>query len=484
MSGIGHYARMAPEATAIVTAGSVTTFAELDERQRSLGGLLADLGVRRGDRIAVLAHNRPELLEITGGALRCGIIPVPVSPLLTPRETRYLLEDSGARWLFADRSFPVHPGLEGVVTFGDAYERAVTEASLAKGVADVALGRPMHYTSGTTGQPKGVWVEPHDAEQASAILDDFRRLWGLTSDDVFLGCAPLSHSAPHRFALRTLETGGTLVLQAGFAADEALAAIELFGVTSSFMVPTHLERILALGERTLRRHDLSTMRLLVHGGAPIREATKRKVLELFPPGSVWELYGTTEGQGTRIRPDEWLRRPGSVGRALPGAAILILDEDGRLLPAGATGQVWIKDPRAERFRYWEDDGKTDSAWHVGAFTAGDLGHLDGEDYLYLTGRAADTIISGGVNVYPEEVELVLLEHPSIVEAAVYGIEHPDLGEQVAASIVLSDRSELDRDELVGWVRRRLAGPKRPRQLRIVRSLPRTPTGKLLRRPPD
>ena len=484
MSGIGHYARVAPEATAIVTTRSMMTFAELDERQRAVGGLLAGFGVRPGDRIAVLAANRPEILEVSGGALRSGIVPVPVNPLLTRREVRYLLEDSGARWLFSDRPESIHPGLEGVVTFGDAYERALAEASPAREAADVSLGRPMHYTSGTTGQPKGVWVTPHDPEDAAAVLEDFRRLWGLTSEDVFLGCAPLTHSAPHRFALRTLEAGGTLVLQEAFAADEALAAIELFGVTSSFLVPTHLERMLGLGERALRRHDLATMRLLVHGGAPIRDVTKRAVIDLFPAGSVWELYGTTEGQGTRIGPDEWLRHPGSVGRALPGATILILDEDRTALPREAVGEVWIKDPRAERFTYWGDEEKTAAGWHDGAFTAGDLGRLDAEGYLYLTGRAADTIITGGVNVYPQEVEVVLVEHPSIAEAVVYGTDHPEWGEQVAAAIVLADDAMLDRDELIAWVRSRLSGPKRPRQIRIVKELTRTPTGKLIRRAPD
>ncbi|MDP9232939.1 MAG: AMP-binding protein, partial [Actinomycetota bacterium] len=298
MTGIGAFARETPDVPAIVALGNTISFGELDSRQRRLAGALRSGGVGEGDRIAVLSANRPESLEVTAGALRAGIVPVPINPLLTPAEIAFLLEDSGARWLLTDRATERDPDVERVITFGDAYERCLHEAAPA-GVADVTRGRPMHYTSGTTGQPKGVWAPLQSVPDATSVADNFIDQWELRPDDLHLVCSPLPHSAPHRFALRTLEAGGTVVLQPRFEAEEALATIDLLGITTTFMVPTHLERILALGYK-LARFDLSSVRLLAHAGAPIREETKRRVIDLFPPNSVWEFYGSTEGVATRI----------------------------------------------------------------------------------------------------------------------------------------------------------------------------------------
>lgn len=480
MGGIGGYARATPDAPALVTLARRLTFAELDERHRRLAGLLLGSGLRPRDRIAVWSSNRVESLEVTTGALRAGIVPVPVNALLTPPEATYLLEDSGARWLFADRPVEPPPSLERVVSFGDAYERCLHEADLAD-VADYALGRPMHYTSGTTGAPKGVWVEPAGEAAAAETSQDFAEQWALTSDDVHLVCSPLAHSAPHRYALRTLEAGGRVVLQSRFEARETLAAIELFGVTTTFVVPTHLERIFSLEPKVLKRHYPASIRMLIHAGAPIRDATKRRALELFPDGSVWEFYGSTEGGATRISPEEWLRKPGSVGKPRAGAAILIRDDEGEPVPAGEVGVVWVRDPHAERFSYWGDDAKSRAAWDGDAFTVGDLGRLDEDGYLFLEGRRHDTIISGGVNVYPQEVEAVLSEHPSVADCAVYGREHEEWGQEVCALVV--PEGSFDPEEVRSWARERLASFKVPRHFDVVDELPRTATGKVLRREP-
>jgi acyl-CoA synthetase (AMP-forming)/AMP-acid ligase II len=464
----------------MVTLARRLTFAELDERQRRLAGLLHEGGLRPRDRIAVWSSNRVESLEVTTGALRAGIVPVPVNSLLTPSEAAYLLEDSGARWLFTDRAVEPVPGLERVVSFGDAYERCLHEAEVAE-IADYALGRPMHYTSGTTGSPKGVWVEPVNDAAAAEISGDFAEQWGLTSGDVHLVCSPLAHSAPHRFSLRTLEAGGSVVLQRRFEAQETLAAMELFGVTSTFMVPTHLERIFSLEPKVLKRHYSTSMRMLVHAGAPIRAETKKRAIDFFPQGSVWEFYGSTEGGATRISPEEWLSKPGSVGTPRPGAAILVRDDDGVPVAQGEVGTVWVRDPHAERFSYWGDEAKTRAAWNGDAFTVGDLGRLDEEGYLFLEGRRHDTIITGGVNVYPQEVEAALAEHPSVAECAVYGREHPEWGQEVCVLVV--PEGDLDADELRTWARERLASFKVPRHVEVVDELPRTATGKVLRRGP-
>jgi len=428
--------------------------------------------------VAVLSANRIESLEVTIGCLRAGIVPVPVNRLLTTPEISYILEDSQARWLFTDH--PVETLQVGtIVTFGDAYERLLHEAPLAS-LGDYARGRPMHYTSGTTGKPKGVWVEPYDDEEAKRRSEAFRNLWQIDETDVHLVCSPLAHSAPHRFALRTFEAGGRVVLQGRFEAAETLAAIDLFDVTTTFMVPTHLARIFALGERGLARYDLSSMRMLIHAGAPIREATKRAAIDAFPAETVWEFYGSTEGQATRISSREWLERPGSVGRALPGVELIVRTGSGDIAPPGEAGSIWIEDRDAERFRYWGDESKTKKAWRGDAFTVGDIGYVDQDGYLFLTGRRDDTIISGGVNVYPVEVESVLAEHPAVREVMVYGAPHEEWGQQVRALVVAQPELPLDPELLRTWARERLAVFKCPRVIEIVDELPRTATGKLRR----
>lgn len=481
MSGIGGHARSRPDATAIVSMGGSVTFAELDDRHRRLAGALTAGGLAEGDRVGILSRNSVAALEVMTACLRAAIVPVPVNPLLSERELEYVLEDSGSRWLFTDRPVDPLPDLEQIVTFGDAYERVLQEADPVE-ICDHARGRPMHYTSGTTGVPKGVWVRPYRPSRAAQVCDDFIAYWGLVASDIHLVCSPLAHSAPLRYALRTMEAGGTVALQSHFDPAETLAAIDLFNATTTFVVPTHLERILALGSAARRRHDLSSMRLLIHAGAPIREETKRATIEAFPEDSVWEFYGSTEGQATRISPREWLRKPGSVGTPRGGAEILIRDREGREVGAGEVGTVWVKDPKIDRFQYWGDRRKTRAAWRAGAFTVGDLGYLDEDGYLFLTGRADDTIISGGVNVYPQEVEAVLSHHPAVEGVMVYGVPSDEWGEEVHAAVVCSD--DLDEETLIDWSRERLAGFKRPRAISFVDELPRTATGKLKRRPPD
>lgn len=480
MDGIGARARSSPDSVALIAPGTSMTFGELDSRQRSVAGALNSDGVRPQDRIGIYSSNRIESLEVSIGALRAGFVPVPINPLLTAPEVEYLLEDSGTKVLFTDRRVEPTPSLEQVITFGDAYERYLHDA-IPLDISDLALGRPMHYTSGTTGSPKGVWVEPHTEARALSLSQAFRQLWDITASDIHLVCSPLAHSAPHRFSLRTLEAGGSVVLQSKFDPQETLAAIELFGVTSTFMVPTHLERLFAEGRRVLARHDLASMRLLAHAGAPIREQTKRETLEVFPEDAVWEFYGSTEGQATRISTDEWLARPGSVGRALPGGEVVIADNTGSELPPGEIGWVWVCDPSGEQWSYWGDASKTRAAWSEDAFCVGDLGSLDADGYLYLAGRGDDTIITGGVNVYPLEVENVLASHPSVSEALVYGTLSEEWGQEVRALVVPAPNQPLDADLLREWARERLAGFKCPRVIEIVDDLPRTPTGKIQRR---
>ena len=480
MTGIGGRSQAAPDHPALICGDRSLSFGELDDLHARLAGFLDAASFTTGDRVAVLAANSVELLVVTVGCLRTGVVPVPISPLLTERERASLMKDSGARLLFTDREPDIPAPIERVVPMAGLVEdlRGHEPAS----IADVTLTRPMHYTSGTTGRPKGVWVEPTDEARAAARSEAFRAEWGMTEADVHLVCSPLTHSGPHRFALRTLEAGGTVVIQERFEASATLAAIERHRITSTFMVPTHLERVLALEAPELRRHDLSSMRLLAHAGAPIRRVTKERAMELFPTESVWEFYGSTEGGFTRLSSREAIAHPGSVGRPGEGASIEIRDRDlGALLEAGEVGVVWLRDPRTELFEYWGDEAATAAAWDGDAFTVGDLGHLDGDGYLYLVGRPGELIISGGINVYPREVEDVLMGHSEVSEALVYGAADPEWGQQVRAMIVPATGSQLDPETVRKWARARLAGPKCPREIALVVELPRTSTGKVLRR---
>ena len=485
MPGIGERARSTPDAAALVQGTRSVSFALLDERQHQLAGAFRGGGLKPRDRVAIWSANRIELLEVSTAALRCAVVPVLIHSALTPSEASYIIEDSAVSWLFTDRTVDNLPSIERTVTFGDAYERLLHESKQAN-LADFLLGRPMHYTSGTTGKPKGVWVSPVGDSKAATISDDFRRLWGLTDEDIHLVCSPLTHSAPHRYAGRTLEAGGTVVLQDKFSPEETLAAIELFSVTTTFMVPTHLERIFQLPPKTLRRYDLSSMRLLVHAGAPIREETKQKAIDLFPRGSLWEFYGSTEGQVTRISTDEWKRKVGSVGKPPHGVEVLISDDDHQPLPPEEAGNIWVRPADdSERFSYWRDERKTRAAWRGDSFTVGDAGWLDEDGYLFLTGRKHDMIISGGINVYPQEVEETMNQHPAVAEALVYGAPHPEWGQQVSAMVVPAFGQPIDPESLKDWLRERLAAYKCPRSIEVVDELPRTPTGKLKRiRPQD
>ena len=382
MSGIAHWALDTPDAPALLTMGGVTTFVELEQRQRLVAGWLRSENMTEGDRVAVLAANRVELLELTGAALRSDVVPVPLDPALSEAAIAYAVEDSGAALLVADRLIETAPELTRVVTFGDAYERCLHDAAPID-IASHTSTRPMHYAPRNSGPPRGVWVAPRSPTDAAASSDAFGSAWGLAPGERHLVCSPLSQPTPHLFATRTLEAGGAVVLRPRFEPTDTLAAVELFGVTSIFLDSAELERIMAL-KGALMRHDLSSLRLVAHSGSPLPEAIKRRAIELFPQDSVWELYASTEGVATRISSHERLLKPNSVGVPAAGARIVIRAPDGHELPPGETGEVWIEDPSAERFEYWGDPAATAATWRAGAFTTGDLGRVDEDGYLFLT----------------------------------------------------------------------------------------------------
>jgi long-chain acyl-CoA synthetase len=409
--------------------------------------------LRPGDRVALLQPGSPAYVDLVIGLLSAGIFPVPLDPRLTAAERNRILSDVAPR-LVVDTPEQLDSLLQ------DVPERA------RRGLP---LGRPMHVTSGTTGRPKPVDSGALTRDEAEALLAEERSLWGFVADDVNLVLSPLHHSAPLRFAMGTLLAGGRIVVPGPFDPVAITDAIERERPTSMFCVPTHLQRLFAHWDRS-GTPDLSSFRLVAHAGAPCPPAVKRRLVDLFPDGSSWEFYGATEGQFTACRSEEWLERPGTVGRARQRRS-LSLDDD---------GTIWCTVPDHARFTYFGDPAKTASTWRDTpdgrAFTVGDVGRIDDEGYLYLDGRRTDLIITGGVNVYPLEVENALREHPGVEDIAVFGAPDDDWGHRVCAAVVGS----ADEAELAAYARERLSPPKRPKTWTFLDDLPRTSTGKVRR----
>lgn len=417
--------------------------------QRRVAGALAEAGLRSGDRVAFRLEGSQELVAAVLGALRTGVVPVLLDRAAAAPETAYLLQDA-------------EPAL--VVDTPEAL--ATLLAGPEADLAPVPLARPMHYTSGTTGRRKGVWSGVLAQEAADALVQEERVLWGFGPDDVHLVVGALHHSAPLRFATGTLLAGGAVEVLPRFSVEAALAALERVRPTTSFCAPAHLQRLLEAVDAGSPLPSLDRFRLLAHAGAPCPPALKARLLALFPPGSVWEFYGSTEGQFTVCDPELAVSAPGTVGRARPG----------RRLSTDPDGTVWCTVPPYARFSYWRDEEKTARAWRGDAFSVGDVGRLDEDGLLWLDGRREDLVITGGVNVYPLEVELVLGACPGVRDVAVFGRPDERWGQRVCAAYVGSATPA----ELAAWAAERLGPAKRPKEHHRLPALPRTVTGKVRR----
>jgi long-chain acyl-CoA synthetase len=403
-------------------------------------------------RVALLVPGSPAYAELVIALLRRGVFPVPMDVKLTPSERAELLAD-------------LEPAL--VVTTQEQLEELL--AQTRSDATGPPLGRPIHLTSGTTGRPKGVFSGLLEPAAAEALLAEERDLWGFRADDVNLVLSPIHHSAPLRFAIGTLLAGGRIITPGPFDPEAVTAAIRQHRPTSMFCVPAHLQRLFMHWEDH-GAPDLTSFRLVAHAGAPCPEWVKRRLVEEFPDGSTWEFYGSTEGQFTACRSEEWLDHPGTLGRARPGRTMTVDDK----------GHLWCVVPAHARFTYFGDPGKTAAAWRETdagpAFTVGDLGRIDEEGYVFLDGRREDLIISGGVNVYPAEVERVLGEVAGVEDIAVFGVDDDQWGQRVCAAVV----GPVERPALEAHAREHLAPAKRPKAYHRLDALPRTPTGKVRR----
>jgi acyl-CoA synthetase (AMP-forming)/AMP-acid ligase II len=497
-----HLTRIAertPDKPAVVMAdGSRTvTYAELDRRSRQVAGLLRARGLGVRDHVAILMGNRPEFLEVAWGAQRCGLYWTPVNWHLTAEEASYVVADCGARALFAApetaelaAAVVSHcPEVESAFTVGGArdgladYARALDAVS-AEPAPEEVEGSYFFYSAGTTGRPKG--IKPGHAfppfGTGRPIDHRLAGSFGFGPDSVYLCPAPLHHAAPAGWSMGTQRHGGTVVLMERFDPLACLRAIERFRVTHAQFVPTHFVRLLKLPEEQRRAFDLSGLEVVVHAAAPCPVEVKRRMIDWLGPKLI-EFYSGSEAVGmTIIDSADWLAHPGSVGRAARGV-VHIVGEDGRELPAGEIGTVSFSG--GGTFEYHRDPEQTAKAIDErGWATLGDLGHLDGDGYLHLADRRTDLVVSGGVNIYPAEVESALVLHPAVADVAVLGVPDAELGQTVLA-VVQPAPGEVAGPELaealIAHCRRSLAGFKCPRAVEFATKLPRLPTGKLLRR---
>ncbi|MEV6302357.1 acyl-CoA synthetase [Actinoplanes sp. NPDC051861] len=495
MTGMWNIAHRSPQLAAVVDPdGRTITYGELAaEADRIARGLRA-AGLGAGDTVALLLPNGADILTAYFAAAQIGLHVVPLNWHLTAAELGYIVRDSGAKAFVAHERFAEAArgaGASAAARFavGDipGFEPLVTLGAGGSGRPDSrTLGALMVYTSGTSGRPKGVrrpllGLDPDDVPPVSLW---FFGLFGLRpfDDHVHLCCSPLYHTAVMNFAIISIQLGHTVVVMDHWDAAEFLRLVDRHRVTHSHMVPTQFRRLLALPADVRAASDVSSMRAMIHGAAPCPQPVKRDMLDWFGP-VVIEYYAASEGGGTLITAPEWLERPGSVGRAWPGSRVRVLDDDGKDAAPGEPGTVYLQMGDAT-FEYHGDAEKTRASWRDRMFTVGDIGYLDDDGYLFLCDRASDVIITGGVNVYPAEIENELAGHPAVADAAVFGIPHDEWGEEIKAVVQPAPGTtpgpQLTED-LLSFLTTRLARFKLPRTIDYVDTLPRDPNGKLYKR---
>ena len=487
------HASSTPDKLAVLMArsGATLTYRELEDESNRYAQLFRSIGLKPGDHIAFVLENRPELFAVAWAAQRAGLYYTAVSTRLTPAELEYIVNDSEAQALvFSGTTRDIAAGVEATTPnvrlrlSVDAADEVARQP--AEPIADEAEGADMLYSSGTTGRPKGVLPSLPLSAMGSpnAMILLCQGLFGMDDSAVYISPAPLYHAAPLRFSLTVQRLGGTVIVMEHFDPAECLALIEEHRVTHGQFVPTMFVRMLKLdgGERT--KHDVSSLGMAIHAAAPCPVAVKEQMIEWWGP-VLHEYYAGTEGNGfVYCNSEQWLAHKGTVGQAITGV-LHIVDDEGNELPAGEPGTVYFEG--GATFEYHHDPEKTASSRDPkgrGWSTLGDVGYVDEDGFLYLTDRKAYMIISGGVNIYPQEAENVLAMHPKVMDVAVFGVPDDEMGEAVKAVVQPMDMAdagpELER-ELIEYCRGQLAHYKCPRSVDFEEELPRHPTGKLYKR---
>ncbi len=479
--------------------GREVSYGELASLSNLYANGIRALGLQAGDGIAVALPNSIEFLGLYAAAMQIGLYFTPINWHLVGPEIAYIVNDSEASVFIAhdrfadiaqaaakeielpaDRSFAVGD-IQGFRPLDELVAGQTDDRP-----DDRTAGGPMQYTSGTTGRPKGVRraLTGLDPDESAGFAGLFLGLFGIKAHDdhVHICGSPLYHTAPLVFGSSSINLGHSMVLIEKWTPEEMLRLIEKYRVTHSHMVPTQFHRLLALPEDVKSRYDLSSLRTMIHAAAPCPVDIKRRMLEWWGPVIV-EYYAATEGGGTLVMPEQWLEKPGTVGLPWPTSEIKIFDDDGKEVPTNEPGTVYMK-MGAGKFEYFKDEEKTKKARREDYFTVGDIGYLDDDGYLFLCDRKSDMIISGGVNIYPAEIEGVFLTHPKVGDVAVFGIPHPDWGEEIKAVIEpgagIEANQELTED-LFAFAREKLAKFKLPKTIDYIEEMPRDPNGKLYKR---
>jgi len=498
----GTHAETNPDKAAYVMArsGEVVTYKELDERSNRLANLFRSAGLQRGDHIALMMENHPRFFEICWAAQRSGLYYTAISSRLTRDEAAYIVNDCEAQVFITSAykrevaeqlvgdtpNVKVRLMLDGTAEGYEAYEDAVAQHPTTK-IADEAEGMDMLYSSGTTGRPKGVQLPLPSAEsfpEASGVTVLGQMLYQFDESSIYLSPAPLYHAAPLRFTMGVHRIGGTVIVMEHFDPEEFLRLVEEHKVTHTQVVPTMFVRMLKLPEEVRSKYDVSSLKVAIHAAAPCPVPVKEQMIAWWGP-VIYEYYAGTEGNGfCQLNSEEWLQHKGSVGKPLLGT-LHILDDEGNELGPGEEGTIYFES--ASQFEYHNDPEKTKQSRDPkgrGWSTLGDIGRVDEDGYLYLTDRKAYMIISGGVNIYPQEAENVLTMHPKVLDVAVIGVPNEDFGEEVKAVVQPMDMAdagpELER-ELIAFCKDHLADVKCPRTIDFREELPRHPTGKLYKR---
>jgi long-chain acyl-CoA synthetase len=493
------HAQTTPDKRAYIMAGSgeTVTYRQLDEQSNRIAHLFRAQGLKPGDHVAIFMENNARFFEVCWGAQRSGLIYTAISSRLTAAEVDYIVGDCGALLFVTSKYLAERAGelrslmkgvgrrymVDGTIAGYDSWEEAVA-GQPAVAIADQITGRDMLYSSGTTGRPKGVLPvgEPQPIDATNALIEINRKLYGVGPDTIYLSPAPLYHAAPLRFNMTVMKLGGTCVLMENFDAEEFLRLVGRYKATHTQLVPTMFVRFLKLPDDVRLRYDVSSLRCAIHAAAPCPIPVKEKMIAWWGP-IIWEYYAGTEGNGlTLCNSQEWLAHKGTVGKAVVGS-LRICDDDGNELPAGEPGTIYFAD--GNPFKYHNDPKKTGESQHPkGWTTLGDVGYADADGFLHLTDRKAFMIISGGVNIYPQEAENLLINHPKVMDCAVFGVPNDDFGEEVKAVVQprdMSDASPALAEELIVYCKQHLAAIKCPRTIDFEAELPRHPTGKLYKR---
>ncbi len=499
--GLVAHARERPEKIALVCDGRTITFGALNASVNQLARVLAAHGVKAGSRVAMLLRNSFAFFQVNQAAAKLRATVVPINFHLMHEEIAYIVNDSDARVLVFGAEFrgETEGALPGITAAARAHLFMVSDGPLPAGAARLedamATTEPsepplasarsgfnvMVYTSGTTGRPKGVIHPASSPEQAYQSQVMLVQTWGFRTDDVHLLVGPAYHTAPGAYSLVHLFVGATVVIMPTSDAEEILRLIDHHRVTTAHMVPANFIRILDLPVETRRRYDVRSLRRVLHAAAPCPVDVKRRIMEYFPADAVWEYYGMTEGAGTIISPADWRRKPGSVGRPWPGVELMILDEEGNELGPNTPGLVYVSGAGGRSFEYHNAPEKTRAAYRGSYFTVGDVGYRDEDGFLFIVDRKADMVISGGVNIYPAEVEAVLHRHPDVVDVAVIGVPDDKMGEQVKAIVEPRRGAGLVAEDLIAFCRQHIAHYKCPKSVDLITELPRDPNGKVRKR---